>query len=98
MGVIIGNTFSKVVSSVVSDLIMPILSLFIDFKHYKNFKIPIGGNGGAIAIGNFINNLVNLILVAIILFLFVKMVNNLREGQAVSLKSEPSKPEDVALL
>ena len=32
------------------------LTLFINFDHYKNFKIPIGGNGGSIAIGNFINN------------------------------------------
>ncbi len=98
IGVIIGNTFSKVVSSIVSDVIMPVLSIFIDFSHYKNFKIPIGGNGGSIAIGNFINNLINLILVTIILFLFIKMINRFREGQAISLNSEPSKPEDVALL
>jgi len=98
IGVIIGNTFSKVVSSIVSDLVMPVLSMFIEFDHYKNFKIPIGGNGGAIAIGNFINNLINLILVTTILFLFIKIVNRLREGEAISLKSEHSKPEDVALL
>lgn len=98
MGVIIGNTFSRVVSSIVSDLIMPLFSTFIDFDHYKNFEIPIGGNGGAIAIGSFIDNLINLILVTFILFLFVKMVNKLRKGDALSLKSEPSKPEDVALL
>ena len=98
IGVIIGNTFSKVVSSIVSDLVMPVLSMFINFDHYKNFKIPLGDNGGSIAIGNFINNLINLILVTIILFLFIKMVNRLREGESISLKSEPSKPEDVALL
>ena len=39
MGVIIGNTFSKVVSSIVSDLIMPVLSMFINFDDYKNFKL-----------------------------------------------------------
>lgn len=98
IGVIIGNTFSKVVSSIVSDLIMPILSMFINFDHYKNFRISIGANGGSIAIGNFINNLINLILVTIILFLFIKMVNRLREGEAISLKNEPSKPKDIALL
>ncbi|MBC5995295.1 large conductance mechanosensitive channel protein MscL [Romboutsia hominis] len=98
MGVIIGNTFSKVVSSIVSDLIMPVLSMFINFDDYKNFRIPIGGNGGSIAIGSFINNLINLVLVTVILFLFVKMVNKLRNGQAISLKSEHPKSEDVALL
>jgi len=98
IAVIIGNTFSKVVSSIVSDLIMPTLSLFIDFDHYKNFKIPIGGNGGAIAIGNFINNLINLILVTIILFLFIRGVNKLKQDEGISSTSEPSKPKDIALL
>ena len=63
LGVIIGNTFSKVVSSIVSDLIMPLLSIFIDFDNYRNFTIPTGINGGSIAIGSFIYNLINLILV-----------------------------------
>ena len=45
-----------------------------------------------------IKNLINLVLVTVILFLFVKMVNKLRNGQAISLKSEHPKSEDVALL
>lgn len=69
IGVIIGNTFSKVVSFIVSDLIMPLLSMFINFDHYKNFRISIGVNGESIAIWNFINNLINLILVSIILYI-----------------------------
>lgn len=98
IGVIIGNTFSKVISSVVSDLIMPILGVFISIDDYKNFKIPIRGSGGSIAIGNFIDNLINLIIVIVVLFLFVKMVNRLRQEDAVSLKSESSKSEDIKLL
>lgn len=98
LGVIIGNTFSKVVSSIVSDLVMPILGLFFKSSDYKNYTIPIGNHGSSIAIGSFINNVINLLLVTIILFLFVKMVNRIREGDAISLNSEPSKPDDVALL
>lgn len=98
VGVVIGNTFSKVISSVVSDLIMPIISMIFKFNDYKNYTISIGNNGASIAIGNFIDNLINLLLVVVVLFLFVKMVNRLREGQAISLKGEPSKPDDIALL
>lgn len=98
IGVIIGNTFSKVVSSIVSDLVMPLLSVFVSFDHYKNFRIPIGGNGGFIAIGNFIDNLINLIIVTIILFLFVKMINRLREGVAINLNGESPKSREVKLL
>jgi large conductance mechanosensitive channel len=98
IGVVIGNTFSKVISSVVSDVIMPLLSLLFKGINYKDYKISIGGNGSSISIGSFIDNLVNLILVILILFLFVKLVNRLREGQAISLDGEPQKPDDVALL
>lgn len=98
LGVIIGNTFSKVISSVVSDLVMPIISIFFKFSDYKDYKISIGNSGSSIAIGSFIDNLINLLLVTIILFLFVKMVNKLKKGDAISLNSEPSKPDDVALL
>lgn len=98
IGVIIGNTFSKVVSSIVSDIIMPILTMFIKFDDYKGYRISIGGNGGSIGIGNFIYNLINLILVVIILFLFVRTINKLREDNGISSKSNSSKTEDVALL
>lgn len=98
VGVVIGNTFSKVISSVVSDLLMPVISMFLKFTDYKNYRISIGGNGASIAIGSFIDNLINLLLVIIILFLFVKMINRLREGQAINLQGEPEKPEDIVLL
>lgn len=98
VGVVIGNTFSKVISSVVSDLVMPVISMFLKFTDYKNYKISIGNSGASIKIGSFIDNLINLLLVIVVLFLFVKMVNRLREGQAISLKGEPSKPDDIALL
>ena len=98
VGFVIGNTFSKVISSVVSDLVMPILSMCLNFTDYKNYEISIGNNGASLAVGSFIDNLINLLLVIIILFLFVKMINRLREGQAINLDGEPSKSEDIALL
>lgn len=98
VGVVIGNTFSKFIASVVSDVVMPVVSIFLNFTDYKDYRISIGINGASIAIGSFIDNLINLLLVVIILFLFVKMINRLREGQAISLRGEPSKPDDIALL
>lgn len=98
VGVVIGNIFSKVISSVVSDVIMPLLSLLFSDIDYKEYKIYIGNHNSAIAIGSFIDNMLNLILVIIVLFFFVKLVNRLREGQAISLEGEPQKPDDIALL
>ena len=98
IGVVIGNTFSKFISSAVSDVIMPILSLIVGDINYKEYTINIGSNISGILIGRFIDNIINLILVIAVLFAFVKVVNRLREGQAVSLKGDPKKPEDIALL
>lgn len=98
IGVVIGNTFSKFISSAVSDVIMPILSLIVGDINYKEYTINIGANNSGILIGRFIDNIINLILVIAVLFAFVKVVNRLREGQAVSLKGDPKKPEDIALL
>ncbi|GAA3663971.1 large conductance mechanosensitive channel protein MscL [Asaccharospora irregularis] len=98
IGVVIGNTFSKFISSAVSDVIMPILSLIVGDINYKEYTINIGANNSGILIGRFIDNIINLILVTAVLFAFVKVVNRLREGQAVSLKGDPKKPEDIALL
>lgn len=98
IGVLIGNTFSKVISSIVSDVVMPVLGLFVNFDNYKKFKIPLGHDGGAIAIGSLIDNLINLLVVTITLFLFVKAINKVREEDVVNLSGEPSKPEDVKLL
>jgi len=89
VGVIMGGAFGKIVTSVVNDLIMPILGSMMagrDFKSLKYVMSPAIMNGdvvvkaeAAIMYGNFIQNIVDFLIVALSIFLFVKLINKSRE-------------------
>lgn len=89
VGVIIGGAFGKIVTSVVNDLIMPILGFLMagmDFKSMKYVMSKAVMEGdvvvkpeAAIMYGNFIQNVVDFLIVAISIFLFVKLINKSKE-------------------
>lgn len=96
VGVIIGAAFGKIVDSVVNDLIMPIVAAIIGKPDFSNLYIVLKGavpEGTALAdarkipdtsifaYGNFITVLINFLLLALIIFMMVKAVNNLRRKQ-----------------
>ncbi len=90
VGIIIGAAFTAIVTSLVEDLINPIISLFtggIDFSGL-GFQLSGGADGAVFAYGNFIMALINFLIIAWVVFLLVKMVNR--------VKSMAEKPEDVA--
>ena len=75
VGVIIGAAFGKIVSSLVADIIMPIIALFIgvvDFKdlHYKEINY-----------GSFIQTVVDFFIIAFSIFLFVKFLNRFKKKE-----------------
>jgi len=91
VGVIIGGAFGKIVSSLVDDVIMPVVSAILGGKlDFSSFLVPLGRvpEGTAMtldglrkagipvfAYGNFITILVNFVLLAFVIFLMVKMLN-----------------------
>lgn len=111
VGVIIGAAFSKIVDSVVNDLVMPIVGLAGE-RDFSNYFLPLSSNvtatslaaareqGPVFAYGNFITVILNFLILAAIVFLMIKLVNNLRR----SLEKEKPAPEpetapaDVQLL
>lgn len=88
VGIIIGGAFGKIVSSLVSDIIMPPLGLLIGGMNFKNLVIhlkPAGvdaaGNATQavnINYGNFIQTGLDFIIIAFSIFLFIKTINSLR--------------------
>jgi large conductance mechanosensitive channel len=112
VGVIIGGAFGKIVDSVVSDLIMPIVSLIMGGKLDFSGLFVVLGNvppGTAMtldalkkaqvpvfAYGNFITILVNFIILAFIIFMMVKQMNRLRKAEPPA--PPPATPEDIVLL
>jgi len=86
VGVIIGAAFGKIVTSVVDDLISPVLGRLTGGIDLSKMAIPLGttGEGGkivevAIKYGSFIQNIINFLIVAFVIFLLVKAYNQFRK-------------------
>lgn len=98
VGVIIGGAFGKIVSSIVNDILMPIIGIFlggIDFSNLKYIIKPAQGTvpEAAIRYGNFIQSVVDFTIIAFCIFLMVKGINHLRKKEEASPAPGPSKEE-----
>jgi large conductance mechanosensitive channel len=69
VGVIIGAGFGKIIDSLVKFLIMPLISVILPGEGYKNWKWVI--NGKEIPYGEFLGEVVNFLIVALVLFIFI---------------------------
>ena len=110
VGVIIGGAFGKIVDSLVSDIIMPIVSKIFGGLDFSNYYVPLAGQtatvlaeakkGGAVfAYGNFVTVALNFIILAFIIFMMVKQINRLRSETPAAPPAPPAPtPEDVLLL
>jgi len=89
VGVIIGAAFGKIVTSLVDDIIMPPLGKLLGNADFANLYIPLAGQtaktldeakkaGAVIAYGNFINTLIQFLIITFVIFLLVKAVNRLK--------------------
>jgi len=103
VGVIIGAAFGKIVSSLVSDIIMPPLGMLlsgIDFKNLKYVLKPAVGKVPETAInyGLFINNCIDFIIVAFCIFLVVKGINSLKKKEEEAPATAPAPTREEVLL
>lgn len=92
IGVVLGAAFGKVISSLVSDVIMPPLGFLmqgVDFNRLT-FKLSGGPNPAEIKYGAFITSLIDFFIIAVIIFFVIKMMNKLR------LRSEEAKNKDCS--
>jgi large conductance mechanosensitive channel len=90
VGIIIGGAFGKIVTSLVNDIIMPIVSIIIgrDIFSFLNFKItPYGSpNPVSINLGSFLQVSFDFVLMAVSVFILVKLLNNLRKLSEKAIK------------
>lgn len=100
VGIIIGASFSKIVDSLVKDILMPPLGMLLGKVDFSSLKIALGTEADAATInyGVFINHLISFIIVAFAVFLLVKAINTLRakmekaEAAAPAPKTEKTCP------
>lgn len=73
VGVIIGGAFGKIVSSLVEDIIMPLISGILGKADFKDLSVTLG-DGSVLKYGSFIQNIVDFLIIAFVIFIFVKRV------------------------
>ena len=89
VGMIIGSAFTGIVNSLVNDFIMPVVSIFtgkvdftnwfisLDGSHYPTLEAAQAAGAATFNYGSFISNVINFIIMAFVVFMFVKLMNKL---------------------
>jgi large conductance mechanosensitive channel len=100
VGVIIGGAFGKIVTSLVNDMIMPVVSLITGGDGYKNLKTVItkaneaaGVDEVAINYGLFIQSIVDFLIVALCIFLAIKLISKFKRNKPEEAPAEPAPAE-----
>lgn len=118
VGVIIGSAFTAIVNSLVADVFTPLIGIIIGGIDFASLSIKIPdtvvdgkviAQGAELTYGNFIQSIITFLLTAVCVFIFVKVINALRNGAeakkkkeaeaaAAEEKKEPPKPTQEELL
>ena len=104
VGVIIGGAFGKIVTSIVDDILMPIIGMIIGGIDFTGLVWKIGE--AEVKYGNFIQNVIDFLIVAFCIFIIIKLINKanekmekLKKKEAEEEKEEaPAKSDEVVLL
>ena len=96
VGVIIGGAFSAITTSLINDIIMPILGIFTGSISFANMAVEV--NGAVIGYGNFIQAVLNFLVMAFVVFCLVKGLNKLHRKQEKAPPPPPGPSNEEKLL
>ena len=108
VAVIIGGAFGKIVDSLVKDVVMPVVGLFLGGVDFRNLFITLGSGSYAtlaeaekagaavLKYGVFLQTLVDFLIIAWIVFIAIKAINRMKRAEPAPAPAAP--PEDVVLL
>jgi large conductance mechanosensitive channel len=88
VAVVIGAAFTAIVNSLINDLIMPLIGLLLGGIDFTGLSLTAGG--AVIAYGNFLQAIVNFLLIGLVLFLVVRAVNRLHKQQEAAPAEPPA--------
>ncbi len=110
VGVVIGAAFTGIVTSLVNDIIMPPIGYVMGGVDFSNFFVLLKGTPEetlaaakaakdvTINYGLFINTVINFLIVAIAIFLLIRVINKLQTPPPAAAADAPPPPEDILLL
>lgn len=88
VGVIIGGAFQAIVSSLVEDIVTPLLGIILGKVDFSNLAVMIGD--ASIKYGKFITAVINFFIMAIVIFVIVKMINDVSDRLNKKTEDEPA--------
>lgn len=95
VGVLIGGAFSKIVSSLVNDLFMPLVGILIGGHDFTNLILKVGD--AEIRYGSLIQNIVDFLIIAFCIFIFISIINKFFNKKE-EVKEVTKKSDEVVLL
>jgi large conductance mechanosensitive channel len=110
VGVIIGVAFGAIVNSLVGDIIMPIIGAITGGLDFSNYFVPLAKSvtannladakkqGAVLAYGNFITLTLNFIIIAFVLFIVIRVMNQLKRRQEAAPAAPPKLSREEELL
>ena len=96
VGVVIGSAFSKIVTSLVNDIIMPLVGIIIGGLDFTSLSIKI--KDSEILYGSFIQNIVDFLIISVCIFTVIKIMNKFKKQKPVEEPKPAETPEDIKLL
>ncbi|MBO4646265.1 MAG: large conductance mechanosensitive channel protein MscL [Bacteroidales bacterium] len=113
VGVIIGGAFGKIISSLVDDIIMPLIGKLVGNVDFTNMYVALSDQpaglsldaakelGAVFAYGQFIQNVIDFLIIALCIFMMIKGINSLKrrtEKQQEAAPAEPPAPSNEEVL
>ena len=96
VGVIIGGAFSAITTSLINDIIMPVLGIFTSSVSFSDLSAEVGG--AVIAYGNFVQAVLNFLIMAFVVFCLVKTMNKLSHKKEAAPPPPPAPSKEELLL
>ncbi len=91
VGVIIGGAFSNITTSLINDIVMPFLGIFTGSISFAELNFSIGS--AVIAYGNFIQAVLNFLVMVFVVFCLVRTINRLHQKKEAAPAAPPAPPE-----
>lgn len=81
VGIIIGGAFTAIVTSLVNDIVMPLINRLTGGSDFTGLNIPLaaGEEAPVLGLGNFIGSIINFLLIALVVFMLIKAINKLHK-------------------
>ncbi len=90
IGVIIGAAFGKIVASLVDNILMPIIGIFLQGINFATLSFKVGE--AEIKYGLFIGAIIDFIVIALVMFMIIKAINNMKKKEEPAAPASPPAP------